>query len=75
MKIDGVDMPQPPTKFKRLQVYNFAMCSPDMGLPNAVTGVFQGMLLFYLLAADVLVKYRVRVVSKKPVILKTEAVE
>ena len=47
----------------------------DMGLPNAVTGVFQGMLLFYLLAADVLVKYRVRVVSKKPVILKTEAVE
>ena len=32
----------------------------DMNLPNAVTGVFQGMLLFYLLAADVLVKYRIR---------------
>ncbi|WP_210395867.1 ABC transporter permease [Motiliproteus sediminis] len=32
-----------------------------MGLPQAVTGVFQGMLLFYLLACDVLIQYRVRV--------------
>ncbi|MAI48997.1 MAG: sugar ABC transporter permease [Rhodospirillaceae bacterium] len=32
-----------------------------MNLPNAVTGVFQGMLLFFLLACDVLIKYRVRV--------------
>jgi simple sugar transport system permease protein len=30
------------------------------GLPQAATGVFQGMLLFYLLAADVLVRYRLR---------------
>lgn len=30
------------------------------GLPTAATGVFQGMLLFYLLAADVLVRYRLR---------------
>ncbi|WP_235914087.1 ABC transporter permease [Curvivirga aplysinae] len=30
-----------------------------LGLPEAVTGVFQGMLLFYLLASDVLIKYRV----------------
>lgn len=30
-----------------------------LGLPLAVTGVFQGMLLFYLLAADVLINYRV----------------
>ena len=30
------------------------------GLPQAVTGVFQGMLLFFLLGADVLVHYRVR---------------
>ncbi|MEK9645312.1 MAG: ABC transporter permease, partial [Alphaproteobacteria bacterium] len=29
-----------------------------MNLPNAVTGVFQGMLLFFLLASDVLIKYR-----------------
>jgi simple sugar transport system permease protein len=32
-----------------------------MNLPDAVTGVFQGMLLFFLLASDVLVRYRVRV--------------
>jgi len=31
-----------------------------MNLPNAVTGVFQGMLLFFLLASDVLVRYRLR---------------
>ena len=31
-----------------------------MNLPNAVTGVFQGMLLFFLLASDVLIRYRVR---------------
>jgi simple sugar transport system permease protein len=30
-----------------------------MNLPNAVTGVFQGMLLFFLLATDVFVKYRI----------------
>ncbi|WP_207061663.1 ABC transporter permease [Motiliproteus sp. SC1-56] len=32
----------------------------EMGLPQAVTGVFQGMLLFFLLACDVLIKYRLR---------------
>ncbi len=31
-----------------------------VGLPQAVTGVFQGLLLFFLLACDVLVRYRVR---------------
>jgi simple sugar transport system permease protein len=31
-----------------------------VGMPQAVTGVFQGMLLFFLLASDVLVRYRVR---------------
>jgi simple sugar transport system permease protein len=34
------------------------------GLPQAVTGVFQGMLLFFLLACDVLVRYRVRFSTK-----------
>ncbi len=38
----------------------------DMNLPNAVTGVFQGMLLFFLLATDVLVKFRIRMSSPKP---------
>ena len=32
----------------------------ELGLPSSVTGVFQGMLLFYLLAADVLIRYRIR---------------
>ncbi len=36
------------------------------GLPSAVKGVFQGMLLFFLLAADVLVTYRVRRVQRAP---------
>ena len=30
-----------------------------MSLPSATTAVFQGLLLFFLLAADVLVTYRV----------------
>ena len=32
----------------------------ELNMPSATTGVFQGMLLFYLLACDVLIKYRVR---------------
>lgn len=43
-----------------------------MNLPNAVTGVFQGMLLFYLLASDVLIRYRIRTGSPK---LAAEAAE
>lgn len=34
------------------------------GLPQAATGVFQGMLLFYLLATDGLLRYRVRFSSR-----------
>lgn len=34
-----------------------------LGLPLAVTGVFQGMLLFFLLACDILIRYRVRLGS------------
>jgi simple sugar transport system permease protein len=32
----------------------------DLQLPQATTGVIQGMLLFFLLAADVLILYRPR---------------
>jgi general nucleoside transport system permease protein len=32
----------------------------DMGLPNAATGLVQAMLLFFLLASDFLVRYRLR---------------
>lgn len=31
-----------------------------LGLPKAITGVFQGMLLFFLLGTDVLIRYRIR---------------
>jgi hypothetical protein len=37
----------------------------DLGMPNAVTGIFQGILLFFLLACDVLILYRLR--GAKPV--------
>jgi len=32
-----------------------------LGLPNAATGVFQAMMLFFLLATDILINYRVRI--------------
>ena len=32
----------------------------NAGLPLAVTGVFQGLLLFFLLACDVLIQYKPR---------------
>ena len=37
------------------------------GLPSAASGIFQAMLLFFLLAGDILVRYRVRRVSSQPV--------
>ncbi|QQR37419.1 ABC transporter permease [Devosia oryziradicis] len=37
-----------------------------IGLPNAATGIFQAMVLFFLLAGDLLVRYRLRRVSKAP---------
>jgi ABC-type uncharacterized transport system permease subunit len=38
----------------------------ELGLPSAVTGVFQGVLLFFLLAADLFINFRVRVVARAP---------
>lgn len=35
------------------------MVQMDLGLPKSLTGLFQGMLLFYLLACDLLISYRV----------------
>ena len=37
-----------------------------IGLPNAATGIFQAMVLFFLLAGDILVRYRLRPVSSIP---------
>jgi simple sugar transport system permease protein len=34
----------------------------SLGLPSAMTGLFQGMLLFFLLGSDVFINYRVRLV-------------
>jgi len=42
------------------------MVQIEMGLPLALTGLFQGMLLFFLLACDVLIGYRIVVDRKKP---------
>jgi simple sugar transport system permease protein len=33
----------------------------DLGLPNAVTSIFQGILLFFLLACDILILFRIRI--------------
>lgn len=38
----------------------------QLKLPAAVSGVFQGMLLFFLLASDVLINFRVRLVRSSP---------
>lgn len=37
-----------------------------LGLPKALTGVFQGLLLFALLACDTLIHYRVRLQARAP---------
>jgi general nucleoside transport system permease protein len=37
----------------------------EVGLPQAVTGVFQGLLLFFLLATDFLTRYRVRWATRR----------
>jgi ABC-type uncharacterized transport system permease subunit len=39
----------------------------EVGLPQAVTGVFQGLLLFFLLATDFLTRYRIRRVARREV--------
>jgi simple sugar transport system permease protein len=45
----------------------------NLNLPNAITGIFQGVLLFYLLGADVLILHRIKRI--KPVILVAEPAE
>ncbi len=42
------------------------MVQIEMGLPLALTGVFQGLLLFFLLACDVLIGYRIRFITSRP---------
>lgn len=47
----------------------------ELGLPSAITGVFQGVLLFYLLAADMFINFRIRntqAVPEKKAVLVSE---
>ena len=37
----------------------------DLGLPSAITGVFQGVLLFYLLGADLFINFRLKFTGSK----------
>jgi general nucleoside transport system permease protein len=39
----------------------------DLGLPSAVTGIFQGILLFFLLGSDILILYRLRI-GRRPAV-------
>ncbi|MFQ5971113.1 MAG: ABC transporter permease [Alphaproteobacteria bacterium] len=46
----------------------------NLGLPSAVTGVFQGLLLFFLLASDVFILFRIRFVRRaRPALATSEA--
>lgn len=37
----------------------------NLGLPSAITGVFQGVLLFYLLAADLFINFRLKIPARR----------
>ena len=39
--------------------------STNLGLPSAAIQAFQGMLLFFLLATDILTNFRIRLVQKE----------
>ena len=41
-------------------ILNSEQAQMELRLPAAITGLFQGMLLFFLLGADVLINYRLK---------------
>jgi ABC-type uncharacterized transport system permease subunit len=43
------------------------LAQTTIGLPNAAAGIFQAMMLFFLLAGDILVRYRLKRVVPQPV--------
>jgi simple sugar transport system permease protein len=45
----------------------------NLNLPNAITGIFQGVLLFYLLGADVLILHRIKRIKPAPVLIAEPA--
>ena len=46
-----------------------------LGLPKSLTGVFQGLLLFNLLACDTLIAYRLKVFTSRAATLETSALK
>lgn len=42
------------------------MAQISLGLPNAITGVFQGLILFFLLSSDVLIRYQIQWAFAQP---------
>ncbi|BES69442.1 ABC transporter permease [Marinobacter nanhaiticus D15-8W] len=46
------------------------MMQISMNLPKAMTGLFQGLLLFYLLTCDAFIHYRVRWIGSRPAVAK-----
>ncbi len=48
------------------------MVQIELGLPQALTGLFQGMLLLYLLACDFLIHYRIRLRGTAPAATASE---
>jgi simple sugar transport system permease protein len=44
----------------------------ELQLPSAITGLFQGLLLFYLLAADLFIHYRFKPRLRAPAMAKPE---
>jgi simple sugar transport system permease protein len=45
----------------------------NLGLPNAITGIFQGILLFCLLGCDVLLLHRIRWRAKRRIVVAAPA--
>jgi simple sugar transport system permease protein len=45
-----------------------------LALPSAVTGLFQGTLLFFLLAADVFINFRLRLIRRAPAVASARTV-
>lgn len=43
------------------------MAQSSVHIPNSTAGIFQAMMLFFILASDILVRYRVRVIAPKAV--------
>jgi ABC-type uncharacterized transport system permease subunit len=43
------------------------MAQSSVHIPNSTAGIFQAMMLFFILASDILVRYRVRVIPSKVV--------